>query len=125
MTSEEFSNEVVKLLQQMNNNIEKLNSKLDSLIGLQESVKDLLIPEKKISYEGLPLDVATLLSLPDHLRKTALALTEVGEATATDISQKTGRVRAAESDYLNQLVTKGYVKKKRKSHDVYFYIEAK
>jgi DNA-binding IclR family transcriptional regulator len=63
--------------------------------------------------------------LPDHLRKSALALTEVGEATATDISQKTGRVRAAESDYLNQLVTKGYVKKKRKSHDVYFYIEAK
>lgn len=125
MTSEEFSNEVVKLLQQMNNNIEKLNSKLDSLIDLQESVKDSLIPEKKISYEGLPLDVATLLSLPDHLRKTALALTEVGEATATDISQKTGRVRAAESDYLNQLVTKGYVKKKRKSHDVYFYIEAK
>ena len=125
MASEEFSNEVVKLLQQMNNNIEKLNSKLDSLIDLQESVKDLLIPEKKISYEGLPLDVATLLSLPDHLRKTALALTEVGEATATDISQKTGRVRAAESDYLNQLVNKGYVKKKRKSHDVYFYIEAK
>ena len=125
MASEEFSNEVVKLLQQINNNIEKLNSKLDSLIDLQESVKDLLIPEKKISYEGLPLDVATLLSLPDHLRKTALALTEVGEATATDISQKTGRVRAAESDYLNQLVSKGYVKKKRKSHDVYFYIEAK
>jgi hypothetical protein len=124
MTSEESSSEVVKLLQQMNNNIEKLNSKLDNLIDLQESVRDSLI-EKKPSYEGLPLDVATLLSLPDHLRKTALALTEVGEATATDISQKTGRVRAAESDYLNQLVTKGYVKKKRKSHDVYFYIEAK
>ena len=123
MTSKESSFEVVKLLQQMNTSIEKLNSKLDTLINLQESVKDSLIQEKKPSYEGLPLDVATLLSLPDHLRKTALALTEVGEATATDISQKTGRVRAAESDYLNQLVTKGYVKKKRKGHDVYFYIE--
>ena len=78
MASEEFSNEVVKLLQQMNNNIEKLNSKLDSLIDLQESVRDSLIPEKKPSYEGLPLDVATLLSLPDHLRKPALALTTQG-----------------------------------------------
>ncbi|WP_455368371.1 hypothetical protein [[Eubacterium] cellulosolvens] len=125
MTSEESSREVVKLLQQMNNNIEKLNSKLDNLIDLHESVRDSLITEKKPSYDGLPLDVATLLSLPDHLRKTALALTEVGEATATDISQKTSRVRAAESDYLNQLVTKGYVKKKRKGHDVYFYIEEK
>ena len=67
--------------------------------------------------------MATLLSLPDHLRKTALALSELGEATATEISKKTGRVRAAESDYLNQLVTKGHVAKKRKSHDVYFYIE--
>ena len=125
MTNEESSSEVVRLLQQMNNNIEKLNLKLDNLIDLQESFKESLTPEKKPSYDGLPLDVATLLSLPDHLRKTALALTEVREATATDISQKTGRVRAAESDYLNQLVTKGYVKKKRKGHDVYFYIEEK
>ncbi len=125
MSKEDSSPEVVRLLQQLNRNIELMNTKLGNLIDLQESLIQSRSPSEKPSYEGLPLDVATLLSLPDHLRKTALALTEVGEATATDISKKTGRVRAAESDYLNQLVTKGYVKKKRKGHDVYFYIEAK
>ncbi len=73
--------------------------------------------------ENLPLDVTTLLSLPDHLRKSALALASLSEATATDLSKETGRVRAVESDYLNQLVSMGLVKKKRKGRDVYFYIE--
>jgi len=117
--------DLAKLLQQVNKNMEALGTKLDRIIDLQESLTRILTPEKKRSYEGLPLDVATLLSLPDHLRKTALALSELSEATATKISEKTGRVRAAESDYLNQLVTKGYVSKRRKGHDVYFYIEAK
>jgi len=125
MSKEDSSPEIVRLLQQLNKSIEFVNAKLDNLIDLQESLTQILSPSKKPSYEGLPLDVATLLSLPDHLRKTALALTEVSEATATDISRKTGRVRAAESDYLNQLVTKGYVRKKRKGHDVYFFVEAK
>ncbi|MEM2941812.1 MAG: helix-turn-helix domain-containing protein [Candidatus Bathyarchaeia archaeon] len=117
--------ELAKLLQEINKNMVALGTKLDRIITIQESLKRILAPKKKPSYEGLPLDVATLLSLPDHLRKTALALSELGEATATQISEKTGRVRAAESDYLNQLVTKGYVSKKRRGHDVYFYIEAK
>ena len=46
------------------------------------------------------------------------------EATATDLSKETGRVRAVESDYLNQLVAMGLVKKKRKGRDVYFYVES-
>jgi len=69
------------------------------------------------------LDVTTLLSLPDHLRKSAIALSSLGEATATDLSKETARVRAVESDYLNQLVSMGLIKKKRKGRDVYFYIE--
>ena len=123
MNVDENSSNIVKLLRELNGNVENLSSKIDRMIELQASLTEILSPKKKPSYDGLPLDVATLLSLPDHLRKTALALSELGEATATEISKKTGRVRAAESDYLNQLVTKGHVAKKRKSHDVYFYIE--
>jgi len=115
---------LVKLLEELNENIKSIGAKLDRIVNLQEALREALAPREKPTIEGLPLDVATLLSLPDHLRKTALALAELGEATATEISKKTGRVRAAESDYLNQLVAKGYVKKKRKGHGVYFYIEA-
>jgi hypothetical protein len=41
------------------------------------------------------------------------AIVTLGEATAFQVSQKTGRSRAAESDYLNQLVDRGFLKKAR------------
>ncbi|MCW3974861.1 MAG: transcriptional regulator [Candidatus Bathyarchaeota archaeon] len=114
MTKEERN--IIDLLKKINDNLISLNSKIDNFIQTQEP------EEKSISLEGIPLDVATLLSLPDHLRKTAMTICELKEATASDVAEKTGRVRAAESDYLNQLVSHGHIKKKRKGHDVYFYI---
>jgi predicted transcriptional regulator len=77
---------------------------------------------KRYYLEGLPIDSETLMNMPDHLRKTALTLCNLGEATAEDVSNRTGRARAVESDYLNQLVNLGHVKKKRKGRKVYFYI---
>jgi hypothetical protein len=72
-------------------------------------------------YEGL--DVMLLLSLPDHLRKTAMILIKQGEATADDIARVSGRARAVESGYLNQLHVMGHVKKHRKGRHVYFSVE--
>ena len=69
------------------------------------------------------LDVMTLLSMPDHLRKTAMTICRSGRATAEDVAQQTTRARAVESAYLNQLVIMGYVKKERKGRKAYFYIE--
>jgi len=114
---------LVDLLRKINRNMELMSKKLDRLIDLQRSSGGQASRAGMPVPENLPLDVTTLLSLPDHLRKSALALANLGEATATDLSKETGRVRAVESDYLNQLVAMGYVKKKRKGRDVYFYIE--
>jgi hypothetical protein len=110
------------LLKKINRNMEVISKKLDRLIELQHSSGQGARPNISLP-EDMPLDVATLLSLPDHLRKSALALATLREATATDLSKETGRVRAVESDYLNQLVSMGLVKKKRKGRDVYFYVE--
>lgn len=111
------------LLRKMNRNMEQISKKLDRLIELQRSASGQAARPSVSLPEDLPLDVTTLLSLPDHLRKSALALSALREATATDLSKETGRVRAVESDYLNQLVSMGLVKKKRKGRDVYFYVE--
>ena len=122
MTSDELK--IVELLKKINSNLESLSIKIDKLIEAQEDFLARLGHKgKTLDLDEMPLDVATLLYLPDHLRKTALAISELKEATATEVSEKTGRVRAAESDYLNQLVSQGHLKKKRKGHDVYFYIE--
>jgi predicted transcriptional regulator len=79
---------------------------------------------EKIVVPGIPdvLDVMTLLSLPDHLRKTAVTLCKLGDATADQIAEQTKRARAVESGYLNQLVTMGYLQKERRGRRAYFYV---
>ena len=114
---------VADLLRKLNRNMEIVAKKLDRLIEVQRSAGGQVLRPSVPVPENLPLDVTTLLGLPDHLRKSALALAALREATATDLSRETGRVRAVESDYLNQLVSMSLVKKKRKGRDVYFYIE--
>ncbi len=69
------------------------------------------------------LDVMTLLSMPDHLRKTAMSICRCARATAEEIAAQTKRARAVESAYLNQLVIMGYLKKERKGRKAYFYID--
>ncbi|MFQ6130263.1 MAG: transcriptional regulator [Candidatus Hadarchaeaceae archaeon] len=70
------------------------------------------------------LDVMTLLSLPDHLRKSALTIVKLGKAMAEDVAKETGRARAIESAYLNQLVRMGYLRRVREGKRVYFWAEA-
>jgi len=114
---------LIDLLRKLNRNSELVLKKLDKLIDIQRSAGGQMVRPTGTMPEDSPLDVTTLLSLPDHLRKSALALANLTEATATDLSKETGRVRAVESDYLNQLVAMGLIKKKRKGRDVYFYLE--
>ncbi|MDR2708260.1 MAG: transcriptional regulator [Nitrososphaerota archaeon] len=105
-------------LEKIKVNLEKLNEKMDVMIELRQATgKDIQpLPEA-------PLDVITLLNLPDHLRKTAVAMCRNGRATAEEIANQTNRARAMESSYLNQLVIMGYLKKQRKGKKTLFYIE--
>jgi hypothetical protein len=75
---------------------------------------------KSPSLEGLALTPSTLLSLPDHLRKTAIIVCQLGEANAAEVAARSGRARAAESDYLNQLARMGILEKRRKGRESYF-----
>ena len=77
-------------------------------------------PVEEIKLETL--DVMTLLSLPDHLRKTAMVICSLGKATAEEIAENTKRARAVESGYLNQLVRMGYLKKERRGREVLFSV---
>lgn len=123
MSSKSADSALVDLMRRMNRNMEAISKKLDKLIEIQRSSAGHITRPTMSLPADMPLDATTLLSLPDHLRKSALGLATLGEATATDLSKETGRVRAVESDYLNQLVSMGLVKKKRKGRDVYFYVE--
>jgi len=106
------------LLQKIKESLESLNEKIEVMIELQKH-------GQRITQDGVPdvLDVMTLLSLPDHLRKTAVTLCKLDHATADQVAEQTKRARAVESGYLNQLVLMGYVKKERRGRKAFFYIE--
>jgi len=61
--------------------------------------------------------------LTPPLWRTLKALLELGEATADDLSKKTGRPRTIESRYLSELNRLGIIARRRISRRV-FYIEA-
>jgi len=106
-----------QILQKIKESLDRLNEKLDVMIEIQK--------HSQKESEALPdvLDVMTLLSLPDHLRKTAVTISRLDQATAEEVADQTRRARAVESGYLNQLVMMGYLKKERRGRKAYFFIE--
>jgi predicted transcriptional regulator len=119
VTKEEIlSKKPLHILEKIKENLEKLNEKMEVMIELQKHGR-----KETPSLPDASLDVMTLLSMPDHLRKTAMTICRCGRATAEEISQQTSRARAVESAYLNQLVIMGYLKKERKGRKAYFYAE--
>ncbi|MGQ9460660.1 MAG: transcriptional regulator [Candidatus Bathyarchaeaceae archaeon] len=106
-----------RLLEKIKESLDRLNEKIEVMIEIQRHShkENQTIPDV--------LDVMTLLSLPDHLRKTAVTLCKLGQATADEVAEQTKRARAVESGYLNQLVLMGYLKKERRGRKAYFYVE--
>jgi hypothetical protein len=107
------------ILEKIRENLERLNQKMEVIIELQKH--DRKDPFQPIT--DVPLDVMTLLSMPDHLRKTAMTVCRSGRSTADEIAVQTTRARAVESAYLNQLVLMGYLKKERKGRKAFFFAD--
>ena len=126
MIRNELSNKKpISILEKIEVSLEKLNDKMEIMIEIQKNGNENGNNNQKatLSLPDASLDVMTLLSMPDHLRKTAMTICRCVRATAEEISQQTKRARAVESSYLNQLVIMGYLKKERKGRKAYFFID--
>jgi len=116
---EALARKPLQVLEKIKENLEKLNEKVEVMIELQKhDRKDLQQP-----LSDAPLDVMTLLSMPDHLRKTAMTVCRLGRATADEVAEQTKRARAVESAYLNQLVIMSHLKKERNGRKAYFFVD--
>ncbi len=100
-------------LEEIKKKLADIDKKLDHLLKLQTRA-----PHKRQIVPN------TLASLPEHLKKTAFTIATLGQATAKQVAAKTGRTRAAESDYLNQLASRGFLKKQRRGREVHFQVFA-
>ncbi len=122
VVKEEFSTKKPSsVLEKIEESLVRLNEKMEVIIEIQKNSGD--NPKSSLGLPEASLDVMTLLSMPDHLRKTAMVICRCGRATAEEISGQTSRARAVESAYLNQLVIMGYLKKERKGRKAYFFID--
>ena len=111
----------IAILEKIEESLEKLNEKMEVIIEIQKNSD--VNQSRTTMLPDASLDVMTLLSMPDHLRKTAMTICRCGRATAEEISVTTTRARAVESAYLNQLVIMGYLKKERKGRKAYFFVD--
>ncbi len=118
--SKSFGKNPAVILEKIRESLDRLNEKMEIFIELQKHER-----KQDFIVQDLPeaLDVMTLLSLPDHLRKTAVSICKLGHATAEEVAEQTKRARAVESGYLNQLVLMSYLQKERKGRKAYFYVE--
>ena len=75
--------------------------------------------------QSVSMPESELITLPDHLRKTYVVVAKKGECDAVQVSNHTGRCRAIESNYLNQLARMGWLDKRRISKVVHFRLQSK
>ena len=64
-----------------------------------------------------------VLEFPKHLQTTLVALLKLGRATAAEVAGLTGKARAVESAYLNQLCILKVVTKSRSRRKAYFQVD--
>jgi ArsR family transcriptional regulator, lead/cadmium/zinc/bismuth-responsive transcriptional repressor len=117
------SKKPISILEKIEQSLERLNEKMEVMIEIQRNNGGNGVQKAALALPDASLDVMTLLSMPDHLRKTAMTICRSGRATAEEIAEQTTRARAVESAYLNQLVIMGYLKKERKGRKAYFYVD--
>ena len=104
----------IKLLEEIAASLKSLDKRMQTLVDQQEKILGHRVAStpQKLSQEE-PLDAFALMELPDHLRRTALAMYQIKRGTAEEICEYTVNSRSIESAYLNQLHSQGYIKKER------------
>ena len=90
------------------------------MVSIRQRLEDIETNFSKWSIRPLDLPESELIALPDHLRRTIVVVSSKGECDASQVSCVTGRCRAVESNYLNQLSRMGWLDKRRSSKSVLY-----
>jgi len=99
-------------------------SALDRILAEMQQIRyrldDIEAAISRWNPRPLKISESELFLLPDHLRKTYMIVGSRGECNATEVSDLTGRCRAMESNYLNQLARMAWLTKHRNSKQMRF-----
>ena len=99
------------------------SSENDHLKAFERRLQSLEYRVREIESRLHPVvedQVALYLTVPDSLRKSLFAVSEMSRATADEVCVRTGRHRSIENKYLNELVRAGWLKRERIGKKVYY-----
>jgi len=117
---------IEEMKQEERERLREIAGKAKAILEIDVTLKDILQRleriERKIDGIAAPARAA---ALPDKLRRTMMILIELGEASASQVAERTGRTRVAESVALNELTRLGFVEKRKKGRIVYFKARAR
>ncbi len=93
---------------------EKIDEILKTLQLIVKKLDVIIAPKQRLLLKPENMDVPEtdmrlLFGLHSHLQRTCLTLIKKGVMSANDVAHETGRARAVESSYLNQLEDRGYL----------------
>ena len=94
------------------------------MIALRRRLDEIESNFSNLKHQPVSVQESELIELPDHLRKTFMVIAKKGECDAMQVSNHTGRCRAIESNYLNQLSRMGWLDKRRISKVVNFRLQS-
>ena len=105
--------------------LEDMHGMLRRLKEIEVEIHDLhkridQLESKRTTRIDQPITADNLTKLPNTLRNTMIAITQLKEAPAEIVAKQTNRTRGMESIYLNQLVRMRYLKKIKKGKRIYF-----
>jgi len=103
------NNNIYKLLDEFNERLKSMESRISDF----ESRFSPVVEDK----------MAMFLTVPDTIRKSLFAVTQLGKCTADDVCVITGRHRSIENRYLNELTRSGWVGRQRKGKDIFYYLK--
>jgi DNA-binding transcriptional ArsR family regulator len=69
--------------------------------------------------------MAVFLTVPDSIRKSLFAVSDLKSCTADEVSVVTGRHRSIENKYLNELYRGGWLVRERKGKKIYYSMKKK
>jgi hypothetical protein len=116
---------LLKRLQNVRSRIDRLKNKETQLFeSLCQLIGTESLRESKIKVP-ISREFAEIFHLKDNLRHSLMAMLELTEATASHVAERTGRTRGMECLYLNELVSLGYLSKKKIKRKTYFVLKIK
>ena len=112
-----------KYVQDYYKSLKDMNAEFDDDFDVERLAENIYSDEYYAKeVQEVTLDATTLLSLPENLRKTGLAILKLEKGTMENISAELGSSNREAKNYLDRLTLMKMLNKKREGDQLVYYV---